>query len=128
MSSIHDSAYSLKTCPFGAKQLEQELAATKLAAAWRGYAARELASYEEALAAHGLAKLDDEGPAAHMELKELEQPPRDRKRSAEPMSPAPKRRKYVTMDPEEGLTFRKYAGMSADQIEAELAPAPIKTF
>ena len=47
--------------------------------------------------------------------------PRGRKRSAEAISPAAKRRKYLTMDPSEGLTLSKYAGMSADEIEA--APA-----
>ena len=72
-------------------KLDEE-AATKLAAMWRGYAARQM--------------------------------PRGRKRSAEAICQAPKRRKYLTMDPAEGLTFRKYAGMSADEIEA----APMEEF
>ena len=137
---------------FEAKQLKEELAAVKIAAVWRGYAARELATYEEALAAHGLTDeiIEETAKSAeeltdHAMLGELEEMaiyfaasklaavwrgyavrhlPRGRKRSAEAISPAAKRRKYLTMDPEEGLTFRKYAGMSAEEVEA----ASMETF
>ena len=128
---------------FEAKQLKEELAAVKIAAAWRGYAARELATYEEALAAHGLTDQEETAKSAELtdqsrlgELEEMavyfaatklaamwrgyaaRQMPRGRKRSAEAICQAPKRRKYLTMDPAEGLTFRKYAGMSAEEVEA----------